>query len=173
MDWKLRFHQSANPGTTHVVISRETERFVNEIHNHNAEVRSSEDLIDKLHESKKEWLSEERKVPPRHKETLAAPRKNLVQVLSLLVPKKLPYTQGKSFSRMIESGLQFRLIQDVQVIWEVSPKTVTTTLRHFDQDERETDGSGFLVSFESILVRKFEREGAIVFSDETWLQKII
>ena len=36
--------------TSYVVISRETERFVNEIHDHIAEVRSSNELLEDLHE---------------------------------------------------------------------------------------------------------------------------
>ena len=37
---------------TYVVISRETERFVNEIHTHEAETRSSGELLENLQESK-------------------------------------------------------------------------------------------------------------------------
>ena len=51
-------------------------------------------------------------------------------------------------------------------------KKVTTMLRHFDQDERQTDGSGHWDSVKSALVRKFACEGARDFSDEAWLQKI-
>ena len=41
------------PGdVTYVVISRETERFVNEIHTHEAETRSSSELLENLQESK-------------------------------------------------------------------------------------------------------------------------
>ena len=39
------------PGdTTYVVISRKTKRFLNEIHNHKAEVRSIKELFDNLQE---------------------------------------------------------------------------------------------------------------------------
>ena len=42
----------ANPEyTTYVVISREEERFVNDIHDHRQELRSSNELLVKLHES--------------------------------------------------------------------------------------------------------------------------
>ena len=41
------------PGdVTYVVISRETERFVNEIHAHEAQTRSSRELLENLQESK-------------------------------------------------------------------------------------------------------------------------
>ena len=45
-------------------------------------------------------------------------------------------------------------------------------LRHFDQEERQTDGSRHWDSIKSVLVRKFAYEGARDFSDEAWLQKI-
>ena len=110
---------TCRPGNiTCVVISRETERFVNEIHNHNAEVRSSKELLDNLQESKEGVPFEKRKVTARHKETWAAPR--IVQVLTLLFLTRLPYTQGKSFARVRKSGLLFMLIQEVEVIWQYS-----------------------------------------------------
>ena len=52
--------------TSYVVIFRETERFVNEIHDHYEEVRSSNELLEDLQES-------ERKETTRSKETWAAP----------------------------------------------------------------------------------------------------
>ena len=45
-------------------------------------------------------------------------------------------------------------------------KTVTTMLRHFDQDERKSDGSRHWELIKSVLVRKFAYEGARDFSDE-------
>ena len=39
-------------------------------------------------------------------------------------------------------------------------------LRHFDQEERQTDGSRHLDSIKSVLVRKFAHEGARDFDDE-------
>ena len=51
-------------------------------------------------------------------------------------------------------------------------KTVTTMLRHFDQDERESDGSRHWEAIKSVMLRKFERDGVQDFNDEVWLQKI-
>ena len=100
------------------MISRETERFVNEIHNHNAQVRSSRELLDNLQESKEGMSYEQRNVTNRHKEIWAAPSKEETRAgsLSPLFQPRLPYTQGKSFPRMRESGLLFMLIQNVEVI---------------------------------------------------------
>ena len=49
-------------------------------------------------------------------------------------------------------------------------KTVTTMLRHFDQDERESDGSRHWEAIKSVLLR-FERDGFQDFIDEVWLQR--
>ena len=51
-------------------------------------------------------------------------------------------------------------------------KTVTIMLRHFDQDERESDGSRHWEGIKSVLLRRFERDGVQDFNDEVWLQKI-
>ena len=45
-------------------------------------------------------------------------------------------------------------------------------LRHYDQDERESDGSRHWEAVKSVFLRKFARDGARDFSDEVWLQKI-
>ena len=52
-------------------------------------------------------------------------------------------------------------------------KTVTTMLRHFDQDERESDGSRHWDSIKSVLETKFAREGARDFSDEACFQRFL
>ena len=58
---------------TYVVISRDTERFVKENHNHKEEFRSSNELLGNLQESERNASYEERKVTTRSKETWAAP----------------------------------------------------------------------------------------------------
>ena len=68
--------------TSYVVISRETERFVNEIHDHKEEVRSSDELLGDLQES-------ERKVTTSCNETWAALSTRKLDAGSLsLIPKK-------------------------------------------------------------------------------------
>ena len=51
-------------------------------------------------------------------------------------------------------------------------ETITSILRHFDQDERESDGSTHWDGIKSVLLRGFVRDGVQDFSDEVWLQKI-
>ena len=61
------------PGdVTYVVISRETERFVNEIHTHEAETRSSRTLLENLQESKESMSYKQREVTTSPKETWVA-----------------------------------------------------------------------------------------------------
>ena len=68
----------ANPTyTSYVVISRETERFVNEIHDHKEELRSSHELLTELQGSVKSEPCEEKKGSSSNKElvpTLSAIR---------------------------------------------------------------------------------------------------
>ena len=52
----------ANPmNTSYVVISREEERFVNEIHDHKQEFKSSNELLANLHESGRNWRKSNQK----------------------------------------------------------------------------------------------------------------
>ena len=76
----------ANPmDTSYVVISRETERFVNDI-NHKEELRSSNELPTDLQRSKRSEFYEEERGTSSIKETCASP-------LSIPPPKASPYTQ--------------------------------------------------------------------------------
>ena len=122
---------------------------MNEIHNHNAEVRSSNELLDNLEESKDGVLNEERKETTRHKETWAAPSIEETCAGSLtLVPNKASWNTRKIIhtneKKWIAIHAHSGRESDLAVLFS---KTVTTMLRHFDQDERETDGSRHWESF--------------------------
>ena len=81
---------------TYVVISRATERFVNEIHTHEAETRSSGALRENLQESKESMSYKQREVPTSPKETWVASStgEKLVQAFSILFHIKAPmYTR--------------------------------------------------------------------------------
>ena len=118
--WQVAIPSICKRGdTTYVVISRETERFLNEIHNHYGEVRSSKELLDYLQESKEGKPYEESKVTVATSK-LGQPsvRRKLVQSLSPLFQTRLLFTSGNWSLRMRKSGLQFMLIQDVDVTWQ-------------------------------------------------------
>ena len=81
----------ANPAnTTYVVISRETSRVVNEIHDHKEELRSSNELLTKLQGSVKSEPCEERKGSLSNKELCANSFSNPPQKTSL-------YTKNHSY----------------------------------------------------------------------------
>ena len=90
---------------------------MNEIHNHNAEVRSIKELLDNLQESKRSEPYEERKVTTRCKETWAAPSTKETRAGSLiLVPNKAPLFTKRIIPTNDKSGLLFMLIQDMEAI---------------------------------------------------------
>ena len=83
----------------------------------------------------------------------------------------IPVHKEEPFRRM-KNGLLFMLGHENGGDLAVSiSRTITTMLRHFDKEERQTDGSRHWDSIKLVLERKFAREGARDFSDEAWLQK--
>ena len=87
-----------NPAnTSYVVISRETERFVNEIHDHKEELRSSNELFTAERESNS---SQETGALNSIKETWQAFPSILLVIL---------YSRKRSFSEVNENGLRWRL----------------------------------------------------------------
>ena len=84
----------SNPeNTSHVVIAREAERFVSEIHDHKQELRSCNELLADLQGSGRTEVYEERKVTKSFLETWASPRRKLVQALSSLLQGRHPFAQ--------------------------------------------------------------------------------
>ena len=158
----------SNPENTYyVVITREAERLVNEIHAHKQELRSSNELLADLQESRRSEVYEGRKVTKSFKETWASPSTKETCAGSLiLTPRK-----ASLFTR--------RIIPSSEKKWTAihaySPdgghltvsvsKMVTTMFRHFAK-ERQTDGSR--PSIKPVLMRAFAREGAEDFSDKKW-----
>ena len=98
-----------------------------------------EELLDNLLESKEGEPYEKREVTPRHKDTWAAPSTketragfvNLVPNKASLYTRKIIPTNKK---KCAQSGRGSDLAVSIT-------KTVTTMLRHFHEDERESDGS--------------------------------
>ena len=122
---------------TYVVISRETERFVNENHNHKEEFRSSNELLGNLQESERNASYEERKATTRFKETWAAPSMKETRAGSLSpIPNKASLYTRRTIpteeKKWITVHAHSRYGGDLAV--SIS-KTVTTMLRHFDREE--------------------------------------
>ena len=78
MEKKLRVHQVLIfVNTSYVVKSRETERLVNEIHDHNEELRSSSEMLTDLQRSERSEPYGEERGSNSIKETCASPQVSL------------------------------------------------------------------------------------------------
>ena len=144
--------------SSYVVITRETERLVNEIHDHKKELRSSSELLADLQESGRSEVYEERTVTKSFKETCAGPLSLTPRKASLFTKRTIPTCEKKW-----------------KVIHAHSPDgghlavSVSNMLRHFDQEGRQTDGSRRWDSTKPVLMRASAHEKAQDFSDTKWL----
>ena len=140
----------------------------------NKKPRSSGELLENLRESKESMSYKQREATTGSEETWVAPsigetRAGFVN----FVPNKSSVYTRKTIPRNEENWIAVLSNptrgSDLTIfIFE----TVTTMLRHFDQGERESDGSRHWEAIKSALLRKFERDGVQDFNDEVWLQKI-
>ena len=131
----LSFVNPAN--TSYVVISRETEHFVNEIHDHKEELRSSNKLLTDFQKSeRRELYGEERGsnsiketcVPKGNKETCANPLSNLI-IDSLFKKTVIPTSERKWITIAANPSPRKGLPTQVS-------KVITKMIRHHDQEER-------------------------------------
>ena len=126
--------------TSHVVISRESERFVNEIHDHKEELRSSNELLTELQVSGRS---------ESYEGTCGSPS---------AVERKWKVTHAHS-----SNGGYLAVALS---------KMVTTMLRHYDQDERQTGGSKHWDTIRPVLMKAIAQEGARDFDEGFWLHLI-
>ena len=128
--------------TSYVVKSRETDRFVNEFHDHKEELRSSNELLTDLQRSERSEPHGEERGTNSIKETCALEsiKKTCASPLSIPPAEASPYTK--------------RTIPTNERTWKVvhthSPdggnlatavsKMVTQMVLHNDHDERQLDG---------------------------------
>ena len=153
--------------TSHVVKSRETDSFENEIHDYTAEVRSSNELLGDLQGS-------ERKVNTSSKETWAMTGTRKLEADSLsLTPNKASLNTRRIITMNEKKWITIQAnVSRGRPLAVSMSRLVTTMLRHFDQEERQTDGSRYWDSIKSVLVRRFAQQGARDFDDEACLQMI-
>ena len=135
--------------TSYVVISGETERLVNEIHIHNTDARSSKELLEIFQEPEEE-------VTTRFKEIWAdtstlETRASLVHLTSnksaLFTRRTIPKDDKKWIGVHANS-------KDGKALALSISKTVTKIRRHFDQEERESDGSRHWHSMKPVIGKK-------------------
>ena len=114
----------ANP--IYVVISRDTECFVNGIHDHKEELRSSDEMFT----SERGFnCSKETRAPNSIKETCASPPSNLVSD-ALFKKTVIPRGERKWITIHANPSTRKGLLTQVS-------KMITTMVRQHDQDERE------------------------------------
>ena len=139
----------SKPGdVTYAMISIETERYVNDIHDHKEELRSSNQSLTELQGSIKSDPYEERKGSSINKETCANPFSNPPQRKCKIIHAHSP-----------DGGYSATAVS----------KMVTKILRHDDQEERQTDSSRHWDTIRPTLVKAFAREEARDFDDGYWL----
>ena len=156
------------------MISRETDHFVNEIHSREARIRSTWKLLENSQESKESLSYKQRVITTSSRETWVAPSTGETRAGSVkLVPHKASIYTRKIIPRNEKEWITIHANpkrgSDLAIFIS---KTITSILRHFDQDERESDGSRHWEGIKSILLTRFERDGVQDFSVEVWLQKI-
>ena len=94
-----------------------------------------------------------------------------MRALSTSLQGRLPYSQEESFPRVRRNGKLFHAYSPDGGHSAASvSKMLTTMLRHFDQEERQIDGSRHWDSTDPVLMRAFAHEGARDFSDKNCLR---
>ena len=171
MDWKLRFHQSVD-----------LERLLMLWHQERLSVLRTKFIITTqtsdpvrkcsiiFKNQKKVCLTKGIKVTTRHKETWAAPSIEESRAGSLtLVPKTASLYTGKTNPTNEKKWTTIHAHSgrgsDLAVFIS---ETVTTMLRHFDQDERETDGSRHWDSKKSTLWRSHRLQWRNMVTKDLW-----
>ena len=110
----------ANPTfTSYVVISREAERFVNEIHDHNEELRSSNELLTELEGSVKSepFVKKEKEVRVTRK---------LVPTLSAVRLEEHPCTHKEPFRQIRGNGRSFTQLHQMEDTLETAVSKMVT-----------------------------------------------
>ena len=121
------------PGdVTYVLISTETEHFMNENHTHEAKTRFSGELLENPQESEGSMFYNQREVTTSPQETWIAPSTGETRAGFVNLGKTLP--------RIEEEWITIHANPNRGSVLAIfSSQTVTTMSRHFDQDERESD----------------------------------
>ena len=179
MYFKLQFHHP-NDGerTSYVMISRGKIRFVDEIHIPNAELKSSAELLSELHKSGggepclTKSTTSNQETGAVHvtsqtciKETCADTHSNSPSQASSYTQRTIPTTKRKCKAVPANSSYGGALSKAVS-------KMVTRMVRHYDQDERQSDASLHWDAIWPVLLKAFAKHGARDFSDEHWLRLI-
>ena len=134
---------------------------------------SSAEFLSEQASSKKTDLREGSDTRPRVPETKPTRVGNRRRTLSLLL--KDQYTSRKEpFQRWKESGGSFLLALHMHenIFRQPPQKMVTKLVRHFDQDERQTDAAVHWDSIRPVMLKTLADKGAQEFSEQEWIQHV-
>ena len=152
------------------MISRETERFVNEVHDHKEELRSSSELITGLQESERSEPQGKKRGTKSTKETCASTSSKETCAGPLSVSTRASPNTKRTIPT---SGRKRKIIHahspDGGDLADAVSRMVTKMVRHCDQYEREEHGSHHWDTIRPVLVRPFAIEEAQDFDDDFWL----
>ena len=95
--------------------------------------------------------------------------RKLVQTLSAFLQNERPFSQKESFLRTKEKwNVILAHSSDGRDLATAVSKMVTRMVRHYDQDERQSDASMHWHTIRSVLVIAFAKHGAREFSEKFW-----
>ena len=163
--------------TSNVMISRGKSRFVDAIHIPNAELRTRAELLSELQKSeggepcltKSKTSNQETGAahvtsPTSIKETCADTLR-ISPAKRLCTQRTIPTTKRKW--TVVPANSSYGGTLSIAV-----SKMVTRMVRHYDQDERQSDASLHRDAMRPVLLKAFAKHGARDFSDEQWLRLI-
>ena len=164
--------------TTHVLITRGTNRFVDEVHDHKVQLRPSTEFLSTLQKSEgRESFVEESinnnketcalHVTSRHgnKEACVNNLSSPPSCSSLFKKTFIPTSERKWVD--IPGSSSFGDALPIAV-----SKMVTRMVRHYDKEERERDGSYHWDTVRPLLLKGIGKQRAQHFSEKYWIQLI-
>ena len=164
--------------TSDVVISGGKSRFVDEIRIPKAELRSSAELLSELQKSEggepclaqsktsiQETGAAHDKSPTGNKETCADTLSTTPSQASLFTQRTMPATKRKW--KVIPANSSYGGALSIAV-----SNMVTRMVRHYDQDERQTDAALHWNAIRTVVQKAFAKHGARDCSDQHWVRLI-
>ena len=181
LDQKVLEIASASPNdkerTSYGMISRGKNWFVDEVHILNAELRTSAELLTELQQSGGgecvlgQSNTSNQETGAAHVSSHTGNKQTCADTLStppsqafFHTQRTIPTTERKWKVVYANSSYGALSIQD--------PKMVTRMVRHFDQDERQSDASLHWDTTRPVLLKAFAKHRARGFSEKHWLRLI-
>ena len=99
--------------------------------------------------------------------------RKLVRTLSAFLPAKRPSSHKEPFLRPRGGGkLLLPVLRMEEPFQKRSPKMVTRRVRHYDQDERQSDAALHWDTTRPVLLKVFAKHGAREISEKHWFRLV-